>query len=698
MIEDTYWRAKIKKLALAYETGWEYRPGSEEAGSVLTDIFMEMIKRNQERLGRVWEKQELVFLKAVPEPEELPGRRKGTLLVKASGEEDGKWLEEGTRVSMPREQGKALCFRTVRSLQLTSARLKYAVYRRGLCAWLAYEAKDGEPGPVPLFQTVGKVLAHPVFCWHFPGLCDGRSEVCFQADFGGKEYPAAALSGSWTISDGETVVPAEWQQTDDGFFLKGQTPEFAANLKGETYEIRLELPVEEELPEEWLEALYGGFFLTREAEEAEADLCLTDDCAGSGERVLPFGTSPEEASCCYLSCDRMMAGKENEIVLRFRESFLKEERLPEPPPEEYKKLYKKHPWLRTMETVQEWKPEETKWEYFNGTLWRILPGSESWQTFCGTEEGTKTCRWVRPGDMEPCMIEGEEHFYIRLRLSRVSNAYAAYYRKSIPVLEEIRFSAEKRRMAPSIRLFPEWKAAGEERMYLGFTGSITPENCWYTGGGGYSFAQEQIKGAGELFGRTAFWVEWTEGGAGGLSCLAANYVPIRQEAEEGDGEEEEKLKIGAGTEVYVEPRDMGILDAICPSEIRYDGTGVPVRQEKEAAEHYFMHFGRMLTPMDMELMLQERYPLFKINSCEFWQKERRLDVELALVERKKTSQMPQMSEKEAWEKLLEIGEWLETAVLKQGALWLRDCCVCCTLQETEEQGKDGSNAERDIVG
>lgn len=686
MIEDVYWRTKIKKLALAYETGWEYMPESEEAGSVLTDIFMEMIKRNQERLGRVWEKQEQMFLKAVPEPGEVSGRRKGALLVTASKEEDGKWMEEGTLVSMFREEGVPLRFRTVCSLKLTSARLRYAVYCRGLYAWLSYEAEEGEQAPVPLFQAVGEELAHPVFLWRFPGLCDGRKEVCFQADFGGAVPTAVALPGSWTVSDGETVVPLEWQQTEDGFFLKGQTPEFAANLKGESYEIKLELSAGEELPEEWLEALYGGLFLTEEPGEAEADVCLTDDCAGSGERLLPFGSSPEEASCCYLSCDRIMAGGENELVLRFRESFLKEERLPEPPPEEYKKLYKKYPWLQVMETVQEWKPEETKWEYFNGTLWRILPGSEEWQTFCGTEEaGERTYRWMRPADMEPCMVEGEEHFYLRLRLSRVSNAYAAYYRKTVPVLEDIRFSAGERRMASVGELLPDRARAREERMYLGFTGNITPENCWYTGEGVCSFESRQIKGERVLFGKEAFWVEWTEREAKELSCLAANYVPIRQASEEGD--EEEELQIDAGTEVYAEPQDMGILDAVCPSEVRYDGAGVPIRQKREAAEHYFMHFGRMLTPMDMELMLQERYPFLKVDSCIFRQKEKLLSIELALREEKETSRLPEVPVKEVQEKLPEIKEWLETVVSGQGALWLRDCRISCRLRETEERKK-----------
>jgi len=44
------WYTKVKKLALSYNTGWEYLPESEEAGSILTDIFLEMELENKRRL------------------------------------------------------------------------------------------------------------------------------------------------------------------------------------------------------------------------------------------------------------------------------------------------------------------------------------------------------------------------------------------------------------------------------------------------------------------------------------------------------------------------------------------------------------------------------------------------------------------------------------------------------------------------
>ncbi len=45
----TYWEERIKKLALAFNTGWEYRPGEEEAGSVIADSFLDMMDENWKR-------------------------------------------------------------------------------------------------------------------------------------------------------------------------------------------------------------------------------------------------------------------------------------------------------------------------------------------------------------------------------------------------------------------------------------------------------------------------------------------------------------------------------------------------------------------------------------------------------------------------------------------------------------------------
>lgn len=694
---------RIKKLALAYKTGWEYIPEGEEAGSVLTDIFLDMAEENRWRYEHIWGKQELAFQKAVPTFGDSAGKLSGELAVKVSGEEHGKWLEEGCEAYLPQEQGMPVRFQTVRSLQLTAAGLQYAVYCKGLCAWLTYEKDEEESGSLALFRQGGKELSRPLFRWYFPALCDGMEDFRFAVEFRGEAHPVTPLPGKWTVSHGETEYSADWRQTSSGFWLEGQTPGFAGNLEGGTYGISLVLSPEEALTEEWAELLWGGYVLKAAAEEREPDLCITDSGAEEGGRVLPFGTSFSEADCCYFSCDRIVAGAEREIRLRFRESYMLEEKLPEPCPAEYEKWYKKYPWLRQTETVREWRAEETLWEYFNGNLWRPLPGSEEWNTCCHEENaGGKAYVWKRPGDMTSCVVEGEEHFYIRLRLRRTRNAYAMYYRKFIPVLEEIRFSAGERCIFPEGQEVPDFREINTEKMYLGFDRDVTPDNCWYTGERSFSFTGKSIKGKGVLFGREAFWVELTEKREEEFTCFLPNHILVRQIPGEAD-EDIEKEQICAGDVFYLEPDGMNTLEAVCLSDICRDRAGAPIISGRQAAEHCFAHWGRLLTPMDMELMLQERYPLIRVKSCVFRQRERTLEVELAYshsrergksarsVRKPEHSDSPEEkvrarlrggAEEEIRERLPEIGKWLEEVVAGAGPVWLRGCSVNCSLDET----------------
>ena len=687
------WQTIVKKLGLAYGTGWEYMPGSGEAGSVLTDLFLEMAEENRKRFQRIWEKQELEFMKIVPGDREATKRLKTAVRVLASRENSGKWLEEGAEVCVVPKQGDLIRFRTERALQLTPAKLQYAVYRKGMCTWLSYEKKNTEKEemvPVRLFQPAGTVIAHPLFRWNFPGLCDGKKEFCFQVECSGKvQDNSSPLPGKWTICDGSISCPAEWTQVEGKFLLRGSCEKFAENLDSQVYELKLELSEKEKMPREWLKLLRGGFVLKAEARSREPQLCLTDSGVSGGSLVFPFGRELDTAACCYVACDEVLAGEGGEIVLQFTERFEIEEKLPSPHTKEEEKIYKKYPWLWQEEPVQDWKAEETVWEYFNGSMWCILPGSEDWRTGCpGEETGRRNCRWQRPEDMKPCAMEGEEHFFIRLRLNRAAGAYASFYRKYVPVLEKIRLCAEERHIRPESCVLPEETEEGEESMYLGFDCQITPDNRWYTGETCISFAQEQIKGKKSLFGREAFWVELKQGNSAVLPCLLANYIPIVQVLEEKSPVNAGNIKISAGTLFSVESQEMGVLDAVSVQDIFCQDGADPALQEGMPA-CYFSRFGRLLTAGDLELLLGERYPFLRVTACSFQESMSELKIELEL-----DSQVPaqrQYFPAEAEKQLPEICRWLEEVLSKTGELMLQNCHVACILRE------DGRKEEREIT-
>lgn len=665
------WYTKVKKLALSYNTGWEYLPESEEAGSILTDIFLEMELENKRRLGRIWEKQEQEFLKIVPKREEDPRRLETALSVRAGESGDGQWIASDTRAYTVTEQGMLIGFRTVSPVRLTAARLSWIIRRSGLWAWLCCGGEDDFP--VSFLPSEDRLLAYPVFRWCFSGAWGGHGSFSFTAEFQEEPDSGLALPGRWSVSDGRHVYPAVWKQSSQGFSLSGECPEFTANLEANVYELKLELTMGDELPDKWLKALTGGLILKEAAADVEPTLCLTDNGVCGSGGILPFGGNPEEGACFYLACDRAVGG--GKFILRFMERYETEEKLPEPESKEYRKLYKKYPWLKRRDQIREWQAEETCWEYFNGRFWHPLPGSESWKTGCRPEEpGERRHCFSVPRDLAPCFVEGEEHLYLRLRINRIQGAYAPYYRKRIPVLEGICMRKEERMFKGKGLDMPTAFEAAVEKVYLGFDREINPDNCWYLGRGSRKFASEQILGYCEYYGKKAFWVEATPMD-GEIETFLPNYVELRQEP--GGKDETDPRQIPEKTLVYLETERMGVFNGVSVTGARYDKAGAPVRNQWAAAENYFSHFGRMMTTADMELLIQERYPYYRVADCTFDSGAAELLVTLEKVFGDAERACGEAEE----DRLPEIGGWLKAALWQQGPFWLKEAGVRCVLAE-----------------
>lgn len=704
------WQYWVKKLALAYQTGWEYQPDEPEAGSVLTDIFLEMLEENEKRYKRVWEKQEREFLSIVPENEESTRQLIIALAVKITEGDDGIWLPSETNVYTITEDGSQLRFYTESSLQLTAAKLQYAIYQEGTYAWQVYD-EEAQGGFMPLFKSAGEELTHPALQWCFQNLCNGSSECRFRIEDLEEEEsigkPQEECEGKWSISGGGHTYPLKCEETDKGMVLSGDTPAFAELLEETEYEICLDIPYEEApslhvYVNQWLKR--QKLSLGEESAERLADICLSDEAAGDGNRVIPFGNSPDTAACCYVACDEILARDRGEITLKYKESFSTEEKLPPEHPKETLKLYKKYPWLTQAEVVYDWKAEETVWEYFNGSFWCILPGSEAWNTGCGKEENQGEERafvWNRPKDIQPCAVEGEEHFFIRLRLVKVSNAYSLYYRKYIPVLENISFAVKDSVWEPAIGDIPNLQEETQVKMYLGFDHEVTQNNCWYgeyqrdeeVESSSFSFDKNQLAGWGMRFGKNAFWVELVkERLTGNLGIpeeakglrLNANYIESRRLVPN----QEENAEILRDTPFYVVTDNTGVLDAVSVTGAYYDGTGAPPQSGIESEENFFLRFGRVVTPMDIETLFRERYPELMVKSCAFEEERRELVIEAAVCGKFK-GRAQAVSEdgttnKIATEMVDEIQKWLESALREAGNIWLQGCTVKLYVTETEQ--------------
>ncbi len=681
-----FWKSsRIKKLAFDYGTGWEYLPGTKEAGSVLMDAFLDMMEENYLRFAAVWDRQELEFLHVVPDCGEEPGLWKGALSVKASEEDDGKLLPGGTEVCMVPKEGGLIWFVLPSPLKLTNAALECAFYQKGLFAWSAL--LDG--GRMALFSAAGSPAVHPVFCWRASNLCNGLGECRFLTGI-----PPKLQGGTWSISDGIHTYPLQCGSGEGGVVLCGETPEFSGNLEEGEYEVRLELedPEAAQAAEEIkaLASLSGDLTLWEPGARREAEFCITEDGATDGRKVYPFGRSPEASLCCYIACDEILAREAEEIFLYFVEDGEREENLPPEKPKGYEKFSRKYRWLGQMEMlledrtkVWEWKPLKTVWEYFNGNMWRPLPGSMDWQTGCidvGETGLLRSLSWKRPRDMRPCTIEGEKRMFLRLRLLEAPNAYAAYYRKYIPVLEDICFSAGERKRVLKAEAVPDLSFGDSGKMYLGFDREITADNRWYLEydekrGVDLSFAKEQILGWGMRFGRRAFWVEMADPGPreypeNGIR-LFPNYAEIEQNLcipgeEEGPPRGDGSGGNDAGKEaaalaggVFQVDTEAGMRSAVPVTDFFRKGR-TSFGGGKEGKENRFGRFDRIVTVADMETLIREVSLHRQVYSCQLLG-EKDLIVEVS----------GEMAPREREE----LQEWLEEALGRGGSIWLADCKV-----------------------
>jgi len=687
---------RIKKLAFAYDTGWEYMPDTKEAGSVLTDIFLEMLDENKNRFGNIWLKHETEFLDIAPVYEGEQTLLMGFLSVKVSGENDGKWLPRGTEVYMVPDEGSLVWFTILSPLRLTAAKLKYAFYQKGLYSWPVYDG--GEKGDL-LFSASECRITHPEFKWKYINLCNGLTECRFIIKLHGISPDLNGLEGVWSIKDIRNSYPLKLEQTTEGMSLCGETPEFFNNRDDTEYEICLDIPCEKEGTAETLKILSQGFELTEPENICKADICLTDNDAGDGSKVYPFGNEPDTSACCYIACDEIFARDRGEIILSFTERFETEENLPPDRPGVSKKLYKKYPWLEQFKTqieaqtenIYDWKPKETVWEYFNGNVWCILPESGDWKTGCMNEkslEAEKKLLWHRPECMKACVIDGEEHFFIRLRLIKAENPYAIYYRKYIPVLENIRFSVKNHIWKCTQQQIPDMSEVYREKIYLGFDHEISPDNRWYkeyegqTGKSGcFFFDKNQILGWDVRLGHDAFWVELdageieTDPGDSGEEVrvrLIPNYTEICGNAS-GKGE-----KYPAGTVFQVETEDMGVLDASLVKEISDDGIRDSGKDKIKAKENVFLRFDRIVTLMDIETFIKEAYPSLNVLSCELADTDE-LVLEVAA----------ELTDSE----LAKLQKWVEDALRVRGSIWLEDCKV--HVVQADGAGNSSDMREKD---
>lgn len=144
------------------------------------------------------------------------------------------------------------------------------------------------------------------------------------------------------------------------------------------------------------------------------------------EEFFPFGERFSDYNEVYFSSGEVFEKKGSLVTMAFNLDFIKV------PLDYIDKDSMEWEWVMKK---SDFKPdreydvtiEEVTWEYFNGYGWTLLFDNNEYSDIFSTKKGTmgqyKTMSFKCPLDMEPILINAQEAYYIRARITKVNNLY-----------------------------------------------------------------------------------------------------------------------------------------------------------------------------------------------------------------------------------------------------------------------------------
>lgn len=144
------------------------------------------------------------------------------------------------------------------------------------------------------------------------------------------------------------------------------------------------------------------------------------------EEFFPFGERFADYNEVYLSSNEVLGKKGALVTVTFNIDFMK---IPldyvDKTSTDWQWVMKKSDFKPDLEydvTI-----EEVIWEYYNGYGWTSLFDKNEYSDIFTTKNGTmgqyKTMKFKCPMDIEPILINAQEAFYIRARVTKVNNLY-----------------------------------------------------------------------------------------------------------------------------------------------------------------------------------------------------------------------------------------------------------------------------------
>ena len=475
-----FW-AQLEAYVRSYLPDWQYQRGGAEPEAALMTVLGELLEDSRTRLSKLPEKHHVEFLNA--------------------------W-DGGAR---PGDPMHAYVMLAAPSSTLVPKGMVFYQSGDGTKRWESVQDTWAEPGQLTdQFFTggeCGKLIHAPaatpetptkLFDFHAPGV--QRRDVRFL-------HPSAFASPSgcetvlelegapeellqflcdpestvWTLETGGASLPLE-VPAHSGAQLRFQLP------AAEDAWAVLASAADEQIPPE--QSVRRVLVQTARQPAAPA-MIMTDSGLCQDAVWRPFGERLMQWSACYISCPEALCLPGAQVTLTWTQSYLQyEESLPGMDQEpEYKPVMRRLP--QPPPAVREARAESVQWEYWDGSVWRMIPDTERYvQIFSAPDSlGSRAThmeaafRW--PADAQRCEVQGVSAYWLRWRLRACEGAGWIPARYHAPQVSQLRLSARLTADETVIErrcgLERDFTAVSGQTSHVLFPAFSGKEDCWWLG-------------------------------------------------------------------------------------------------------------------------------------------------------------------------------------------------------------------------
>lgn len=467
--------AQIANLAASYTPEWVFDKENPDIGSVIALLFAAQTEGSIDRLNQVIKKYRAEFVNMMGIGLLPATPASGVCILGLTGDViPGVDVPEGTRLlGFADEAENAVVFETTSPLHVTGAQItdlvsvsaegKILPHLGGPAAPVIAGMAQGQGAPgaaaeegeavadedegwlpdasateLDLFDFTGEGVERRMLALYHDKVFSAEDGKQLLIELSGADgaplAPRLADAGAWRwrFFDGEGLADFTSVGTEEGAL---------ALAIPEGHDVCGMVCVEPAGPgAETLEI--ARVSVSSSAEEVPLDFCAHGDTDMRTETFLPFGETASIFDDCYLCADNVFAHGGAQVTLRFSVDY--REKLATFTPEQEVvdlKIVKRKP-TQILYTTARTVVDAVAVDYFNGTGWRRLPGSEAWAGLFATAEprADVTLSFTCPDDWEPVSVGAGTGRCLRLRVERADNCFLMPCIHTMPALSGVRLS------------------------------------------------------------------------------------------------------------------------------------------------------------------------------------------------------------------------------------------------------------------